>query len=111
MSQSRKTKRTKYHFKLRMLKDINCCNSNTKYYCDLREQLFTLGETNIMFQVDSKLYIYTLYNYNSSIHELYRTFFFFFLNPTEGLQVCSELKAPQQMKQFSEGKLKKGLPY
>lgn len=53
MSQRLKIKRTKYHFKLRILKDTDCCNSNSKGYYDLREQVFTLGEINIMFQVDS----------------------------------------------------------
>jgi len=39
-------------FMPRMLEDVDSCNSN-KDWCDLREQLFTLGEANMVLQMDS----------------------------------------------------------
>lgn len=40
-------------FKLRMLKDVDSGNSNNKDFCDLREQLFILGEANMVLQGDN----------------------------------------------------------
>lgn len=54
ISQSCKIKLTIYWFKMRKLKDVDTCNSNSKSCYDLREQLFTLGEINMEFQLDSK---------------------------------------------------------